>query len=906
MKISKANRQFSIISLVTVLLAVGCQTWARAADYIWIEGESPKSHSMTRHPWWYDKVKKGQLSGGDFLSNWTDKQPGEATYVFNSSASKKFIFWVRANPVSTKLSYALDDAPWQLIDMKSPRENTNIAEDGKIDLRFIAWIKVGAVQLQKGEHRIKFKMHSDNNNHGMLDCFVFADDAFTPEGKRKPGEKSDASEISVEGRWAFRPPRDEFSPEALLDLRSLNEKFAGEHGFVTRSSDGNDFVFADGTPVRFWAVNDSAFDKDLPRHARFLAKRGINMVRFHCNITPTGNDLMEIDQAERDRVWKALAAMKKEGIYVTFSPYWAGPARVKPSMGVLDTGGGGNWGLLFFDKNLQAAYKHWMKQVLTEKNPYTGLSLAQDPALAIIQIQNEDSLLFWTSQSIKGSAKKELRRQFAEFLVKKYGSLEKAKQAWGNASPSADQDSPDDFAHGQAALYIVWELTQHRGNEGQKQRCADQMQFMTETMRDFNKMIGDYLKQELGCKQLVNAGNWRTADNVTMLDAERWSYAANEVMAVNRYFSGAHEGPNNGWAIVNGDRFTDESALLHPREMPLTLKQVDGFPMMITESSWVPPQSYQSEGPFLIAAYQSLTGIDAFYWFATGEEDWRQPGSANGYLPSEGKWVCATPMLMGQWPAAALMYRQGYIQQGKPVVLEQRSLKELWHRRMPIIAEDAGYDPNRDKDNRSKESNIEDGVNPLAFLVGPVVVKYGGDSAKSQVLDLNRYLEENKQTIHSITGQLSLDYAKGICILNAPKAQGVTGFLKKGGLLRCDDVEIQSGNDYATVLVVAMDDHPLADSRKILVQVGTTERPLGWQTKPTQVSGRPGEEVINFGHAPWMIVNNNVTLSLKNSAIVKARALDANGMPLKEIPLNTSRDRKNLKFPADVLYVMLE
>ena len=78
-----------------------------------------------------------------------------------------------------------------------PRENINIAEDGKIDLRFIAWIKVGTVKLAKGAHSIKFKMHSDNNNHGMLDCFVFADGPFTPEGKRKPGEKSDAREVAV-------------------------------------------------------------------------------------------------------------------------------------------------------------------------------------------------------------------------------------------------------------------------------------------------------------------------------------------------------------------------------------------------------------------------------------------------------------------------------------------------------------------------------------------------------------------------------------------------------------------------------------------------------------------------------------------------------------------------------------
>jgi len=177
-------------------------------------------------------------------------------------------------------------------------------------------------------------------------------------------------------RWPFQPPKDEFSPLALLDLRSLNEKVDGEHGFITRSKDGNDFVCSDATPVRFWAVNDSAFDKNLPRHARFLAKRGVNMVRFHCNITPTAEDLRAIDTADRDHLWKGVAAMKKEGIYVTYSPYWAGPARVKPAMGVLETGGAGNWGLLFFDHKLQAAYKNWLKQVLTEKNPYTDIPLA--------------------------------------------------------------------------------------------------------------------------------------------------------------------------------------------------------------------------------------------------------------------------------------------------------------------------------------------------------------------------------------------------------------------------------------------------------------------------------------------------------------------------------------------------
>lgn len=139
-----------------------------------------------------------------------------------------------------------------------------------------------------------------------------------------------------------------------------------------------------------------------------------------------------------------------------------------------------------------------------------------------------------------------------------------------------------------------------------------------------------------------------------------------------------------------------------------------------------------------------------------------------------------------------------------------------------------------------------------------------------------------------------------------PKAQGATGFLKKGGTIHCTDVEIQSGNDYATVLVVAMDDKPLKSSGKVLVQVGTTERPLGWKTRPAQVSGHAGEEVVSFGRAPWMIVNGDVTLVLKNTEIGQARVLDVNGMPVKELPLTTSGGRQTLKFPADALYVVLQ
>ncbi len=127
-------------------------------------------------------------------------------------------------------------------------------------------------------------------------------------------------------------------------------------------------------------------------------------------------------------------------------------------------------------------------------------------------------------------------------------------------------------------------------------------------MFNFNKSTVDYLRNELGCKQLINAGNWKTADDMRLNDVERWSHTATDVSAVNHYYGGYHKGQYDGWAIVNGDKFESPSVLLDPRPFPLNLKQVKGMPMMITESSWVLPMDYTSEGPFLISAYQSLNG----------------------------------------------------------------------------------------------------------------------------------------------------------------------------------------------------------------------------------------------------------------------------------------------------------
>ncbi|MEL7238758.1 MAG: hypothetical protein AAGK78_07835, partial [Planctomycetota bacterium] len=139
-----------------------------------------------------------------------------------------------------------------------------------------------------------------------------------------------ASSVAAEPKtWPFEPGKDTLSPDALLDLRHMNEDVAGETGWIALSDDGNSFVRGDGEPIRFWAVNtylqDSLDEDELFEHFEFLAKRGVNMVRWHGQL-PTqveGSAITDINEKALDDLHKMVAAAKKAGIYVTVSPYYA-------------------------------------------------------------------------------------------------------------------------------------------------------------------------------------------------------------------------------------------------------------------------------------------------------------------------------------------------------------------------------------------------------------------------------------------------------------------------------------------------------------------------------------------------------------------------------------------------------
>src|SRR3954469_20029853 len=97
------------------LLATVLFTSIASAATIWIEAEKPISSTVTRHPWWYDKVKTEELSGGDFISNWDKDKVGEIEYPVKAANAGSYEFWVRANPIQATMTYSINGSGAQSI-----------------------------------------------------------------------------------------------------------------------------------------------------------------------------------------------------------------------------------------------------------------------------------------------------------------------------------------------------------------------------------------------------------------------------------------------------------------------------------------------------------------------------------------------------------------------------------------------------------------------------------------------------------------------------------------------------------------------------------------------------------------------------------------------------------------------
>jgi hypothetical protein len=280
--------------------------------------------------------------------------------------------------------------------------------------------------------------------------------------------------------FPFVLPWDDASP-SITDLSGWLEKPAGKHGNVRVGKDAH--FYAGENRIRFIGVN-LAFAAGMPakedgeKIAARMAKFGINVVRFHHMDTsawPSGvrkrdaRDTGQLEPEALDRLDYFIAQLKAHGIYANINllvgrPFNAAdglPHEIE-AMDSKDRHVIGFWNA----KQLELQ-KDYARRLLTHANPYTKSDNTSEPAVAFVEINNENGLVHaWLSGRVDDYPEvftRDLQLQWNNWLKQRYGSTAKLRGAWSeDAQPlSAEMLRNGDFAQQLAN----WNLEKHNGAE---------------------------------------------------------------------------------------------------------------------------------------------------------------------------------------------------------------------------------------------------------------------------------------------------------------------------------------------------------------------------------------------------------------------------------------------------------
>lgn len=243
-------------------------------------------------------------------------------------------------------------------------------------------------------------------------------------------------------RFSFVVPWDDATTGTAADMSDWSTTSASQQ--VTTS---NGHFYAGGQRIKFVGVN-IACQSCFPSHndpvlgdvaekiAAHLAKLGINCVRLHAIDRPspwgvftTGR--VALDSTQMDKFDYFISRLKAHGIYVDMNlhVYFGGDAY------------GLQQGVDLYDADMIQSQKTFASMMLTHTNPYTGNTYANEPAVALIEISNEDGLiyswrngLFNSSTTLSSTFLTELQTQWNAWLQTKYGTTATLATAWAPTS----------------------------------------------------------------------------------------------------------------------------------------------------------------------------------------------------------------------------------------------------------------------------------------------------------------------------------------------------------------------------------------------------------------------------------------------------------------------------------------
>ncbi|MGD0732985.1 MAG: beta-galactosidase, partial [Terracidiphilus sp.] len=320
--------------------------------------------------------------------------------------------------------------------------------------------------------------------------------------------------------FAIQPAKDDFQPN-VLDVSPWIEAPTGKHGFVTRK--GDQFVFQDGTPVRFFGAQMNPLPKEQADYTiRRMRRQGINITRVHgldfLN-DRAGKTSFDYDAKAWDLLDYLIAKLGENGIYiildVDYPDYYK--FRAGDKIPQLPEGGPAPHAE-FFDHKVAEILHQRMKDVFTHRNPYTGKTYASDPTVALVEVLNEDSMFFG---DVNGGFLPELEQQFADWLRAKYNDDAGLTKAW-----TVDGRWPLNDGEGIGAGEMVAMIANPNfttsylaAHADQKLRGEDQLRFYLELEQSY-WADSEKVLRATGLRVPITGTNWQANGFATRLHLE--------------------------------------------------------------------------------------------------------------------------------------------------------------------------------------------------------------------------------------------------------------------------------------------------------------------------------------------------------------------------------------------------
>lgn len=690
------------------------------------------------------------------------------------------------------------------------------------------------------------------------------------------------------------------------------DKPAGRHGRIR--AEGDDLIYH-GRPIRLWGTNLCYAEGACPPkgvaegRAALYRKYGVNTIRLHKFADGSGwagmqsrDSFAEFDPERLDLFDYQFAKFKEAGIYLkfsaTFGPPKLGPKDLEAVPYLTEFGTFDNkrnriaipHSGIYYAPEVQGVQIAQMTNLLRHRNPYTGMTYAEDPALWDVEIVNEQSVLFYTSPSaLRASAtlRRNVGERFTNWLLEKYGSAEKLLEVWGGEGAIA--------ANGLAGVEHVqsvekktilpvgtpwnWDPANVDAN-GLRERNLDTMEFLVMLQDEYYQRFVAEVR-ETGYEGEISASNWQAGSGYSHY-ANLWSDAQVGTIDRHNYFGGGKGfdvSENGGKGKVSLASMFDS-----PGSGILTsgMQQVKDRPFMLSEWIHTFPNPWLTEGAAIIAAYgMGLQGWDVSYMFQNGNP----PEFIDRRRHAWNSW--ATPNVLGMFPVLSRQVLRGDVAEAEEVAVLKVHPPSLNDGKLGFGSQvEQGYD--------DKSFNT-DVVPQQTLAVTRVAIDFTAEPEATTAYDWEKALQGG--FLKSTTGELAWKTGEGkrdeFFVMDTPGTQAVVGFAG-GEVLETEAVKWKVETPFAAVYLTALEkDATLAGgSRALLAAMARTDNTgMVWESDRTVLK--------DHGKPPMLMEPVKARIEFKERVPKRVVALDHGGriteveVPVKEgvLELDTGREK---------------